>query len=173
MKAMTREKILLKAEQALKRGTLSRLYRLLERYGNADAILRDAISELKDHCIFSHGGLALTPKYLFDFSGREKAVVPLESALWVFRLQDMKYSFRADRDVMHYSMRIYTITGDTFILKDQKKADLDAIEDLLTERYPNFFYGYSEEHDRMVHYLLRENEKELTELKKAKRNKKA
>ena len=173
MKDMTKDKILLKTEQALNRGTLSRLYRLLQRYGNADTILNDALSELEDHCIFSHEGLALTPKYLFDFSEREKAIIPLESALWVFRLQDMKYSFREDRDVMHYSMRIYTITGDTFILKDQTKQDLDAIEDLLTERYPNFFYGYSEEHDRMVHYLLAENEKELTQLKKDKKNKKA
>ena len=173
MKTMTKEKILQFASQALKRGSLSRLYRLLERYGNADSILKDAVSELKGHCIFSHEGLALTPKYLFDFSEREKAIIPLESALWVFRLQDMKYSFREDRDVMHYSMRIYTITGDTFIIKDQKKADLDAIEDLLTERYPNFFYGYSEEHDRMVHYLLAENEKELIQLKKSKKAKKA
>ena len=163
---MTKDKIILKTEQALNRGAVSRLYRLLQRYGNASEILNDAITELEDHCIFSHEGLALTPKYLFDFSEREKAIVPLESALWVFRLQDMKYSFKEDRDVMHYSMRIYTITGDTFILKDQSKADLDAIEDLLIEHYPNFFYGYSEEHDRMVHYLLAENEKELAALKK-------
>lgn len=166
---MTKDKIIQRTEQSLKRGPLSRLYRLLTRYGNAESILSDALTELKNHCIFSHEGLALTPKYLFDFSEREKAIVPLESALWVFRLQDMKYSFREDRDKMHYSMRIYTITGDTFILKDQAKKDLDAIEDLLTERYPNFFYGYSEEHDRMVHYILSENEKELLELKKAKK----
>ena len=95
--------------------------------------------------------------------------MPLESALWVFRLQDMRYSLREKRDVMHYSMRIYTITGDKFILRDQAKADLDAIENLLTEHYPNFFYGYSEEHDRMVHYILEENVKEQAELKKTKR----
>ena len=166
---MTKDKILQITEKSKKQGALSRLYRLMQRYGDADKLLGDAFSELRDHCIFSHEGLALTPKYLFDFSERDKAIVPLESALWVFRLQDMRYSWRLDRDVMHYSMRIYTITGDTFILRDQAKADLDAIENLLTEHYPNFFYGYSEEHDRMVHYILEENEKELAALKKAKR----
>lgn len=166
---MTKDKILEITEQALKRGTLSPLYRLLSHYGPAGKLMKDAMLELRDHCIFSHGGLALTPKYLFDFSGRTRAVVPLESALWVFRLQDMRYSFREKRDVMHYSMRIYTITGDKFILRDQAKADLDAIENLLTEHYPNFFYGYSEEHDRMVHYILEENVKEQAELKKTKR----
>ena len=166
---MTTDNILEITEQGLKRGTLSPLYRLLSRYGPAGKLMKDAMRELRDHCIFSHEGLALTPKYLFDFSGRTKAIVPLESALWVFRLQDMHYSSREKRDVMHYSMRIYTITGDKFILRDQAKADLDAIEDLLTEHYPNFFYGYSEEHDRMVHDILEENVKEQVELKKTKR----
>ncbi|MBO4410644.1 MAG: hypothetical protein J5794_00420, partial [Lachnospiraceae bacterium] len=62
-----------------------------------------------------------------------------------------------------------TITGDTFILRNQAKKDLDAIETQLSERYPNFFYGYSEEHDRMVHYILSENEKELNALKRSKK----
>lgn len=167
---MTKDKIIQKIERSVRRGRLSGLYRMLGRYGNADKILTEAAAELKRHCIFDHEGLALTSKYLFDFSDRSHAIVPLESALWVFRLQDMRFSLLKGRDLMHYSMRIYTITGDAFILRDQAKEDLDKIEELLTDHYPNFFYGYSEEHDRMVHYILAENEKELHELKRRKKN---
>ena len=166
---MTNEQIIEKLDQCLHQGSLSSLYRHMGRYGEASSLLQDALSELQEHCIFSHEGLALTPKYLFDFSDRTSAVIPLESALWVFRLQDMRYSMRDKRDIMYYSMRIYTITGDKFVLKNRAKADLDEIEEVLTDRYPNFFYGYSEEHDRMVHYILEENAKELEALKRRKK----
>lgn len=156
-------KLIEKLKKTRKRCMVSRVYRRLLPYGDPDRILQDAVKELTSGTIFQENGLALTPKYLIVFSGRTRAVIPLESALWVFRLQNMRYSFLKDRDVMHYSMRIYTITGDKLILKDRKKEELDRIEALLTDRYPNFFYGYSEEHDRMVRYILTEQAREVKE----------
>lgn len=163
---MDNAEILKKAEQGLKRKAFSSIYRRLQAYGDAEKLLSDAIAELRDRCVFVHDGIALTPKYLFDFGDRDHAVIPLESVLWVFRLQDMRYSLKKRREVMHYHMRIYTITGDRFVLRSYQKKDLDTIEDLLTERYPNFFYGYSEEQEGMVHFILEENRKELKALKR-------
>ena len=153
-------------EKCRRKKRLSKIYCRLERYGDPDAILKEAREELDGKCIFERSDLALTPKYLIDLSPRVKAVIPLVSALWVFRLQDMRYSLKEQRDVMHYSMRIYTITGDTFVLKNREKKEFDKIEEVLTERYPNFFYGYSEEQDRMVHYILEEQARELRESRK-------
>ena len=163
------ERIIEKLDRCIQQGSLSALYRRMARYGDAGELLRDALSEIQEQCILSHEGLVLTPKYLFDFTGSKGDVIPLQSALWVFRLQDMHYSLSERREVMYYSMRIYTITGDKFVLKNRAKEDLDAVEEILTDRYPNFFYGYSEEHDHMVHYILEENAKELKALKKQKK----
>lgn len=148
---------------------LSKMYRRLKKYGRADRILSDAQSELDQDRLLDRGDLVLTPKYLFEFRAELSSIIPLESVLWVFPLQDMKYSFKDHREKMAYSLRIMTITGDTFELKDKPKEDLDKINEVLTERYPNFFYGYSEEHNRMVHYILAENKKELKAIGRKKR----
>ena len=140
---------------------LSLAYRRLGAYGNAKAILLEAEKELSDNWFFKHNDLALTPKYLFEFNGDETAIIPLTDVLWLFRYETLVYSFRDRREQLHYNMRIVTITGDRFTLKNKQKEDLDGIMDLITERYPNFFYGYSEEHDQMVHYILEENKREL------------
>ena len=140
---------------------LSRTYRRLNDYGDADEILKEAERELSDDWFFKHNDLALTPKYLFEFNGDETAIIPLTDVLWLFRYESLAYSFRERREQLHYNMRIVTITGDRFTLRNKQKEDLDGIMDLIVERYPNFFYGYSEEHDRMVHYILEENRREL------------
>ena len=148
---------------------LSMTYVRLRNYGNADVILADAEKELSERSILEEDNMVLTPKYLFEFSSDLSAIIPLESVLWVFRLENMRYSFKSRREKMFYSLRIVTIAGDTFVLKDKQKAHLDKIMEVLTDRYPNFFYGYSEEHDRMVHYILEENRKELKEKKQKSR----
>ena len=140
---------------------LSPGYRRLRRYGDADRIVQDAEREIRDNTILEARKLTLTPKYLIEFDSDRTAVIPLESVLWVFHLRDMKYSLRERRERMLYSLRITTITGDVFTLKDYRKNELDKIMEVLTERYPNFFYDYSEEHERMVDYILEENRKEL------------
>lgn len=140
---------------------LSRTYRRLKDYGNARSILLEAEKELSEDWFFKHNDLALTPKYLFEFNGDETAIIPLTDVLWLFRYETLVYSFKARREQLQYNMRIVTITGDRFTLKNKQKEDLDGIMDLITERYPNFFYGYSEEHDQMVHYILEENRREL------------
>lgn len=155
--------------KALRRKSVSRLYSTLSHYGNPEVVLRDALKELKTHTIYRHNDLALTPKYLIDMSPSVRAVIPLESALWVFRMQYMRHHLLVNRDVMHYAMRIYTITGDIYILKNRSKEDFDEIEALLTDRYPNFFYGYSEAHDEMVHYILSEQKREIAEKRKEKK----
>ncbi len=140
---------------------LSVTYRRLKDYGNARAILSEAEKELSEDWFFKHNDLALTPKYLFEFNGGQTAIIPLTDVLWLFRYETLVYSFKARREQLEYNMRIVTITGDRFTLKNKQKEDLDGIMDLITERYPNFFYGYSEEHDQMVHYILEENKREL------------
>lgn len=142
-------------------------YRRLKKYGNPQRILKECEKELRENPILSRGTLSLTPKYLVENAGL-RFIIPLESVLWVFELQSMRYSLRKRRNKMHYSLQIVTITGDSFLLRDKQIEDLKKIEEVLEERYPNFFYGYSEEHDEMVHYILNENKKELREAKKKK-----
>ncbi len=147
---------------------LSPAYTRLRKYGNPDRILKEAETELQNEAVFKRTNVVLTPKYLISYSQELTAVIPLESVLWIFTLQNLTHSIRENRDIMHYSLRIVTITGDRFMVKDLSKNEIDQIMDLLSERYPNFFYGYSDEHDRMVRYILRENKKELQNRKKAK-----
>ncbi len=148
---------------------LSRTYLRLKNYGSASKILQDADAELSSRRLLEEGNTILTPKYLVEFSPDASAVIPLESVLWIFKTSRMKYVLKDRRERMFFTLRIVTIAGDTFIIRDKKKADIDQIENVLTERYPNFFYGYSDEHDKMVRYILRESKRELKANKKNKK----
>ena len=145
---------------------LSVTYLRLRNYGDAEKILNDAEKEIADSCILRQSNMVLTPKYLLEYSSDVSALIPLESVLWVFPLQNLRFSLRERRKKMVYALCITTIAGDNFILKNKKKEDIDKVTEVLTDRYPNFFYGYSEEHDKMVHYLLAESKKELKEKKR-------
>ncbi len=140
--------------------------RQLRAYGNVSDILADAERDMNKFAILRQGEMALTPKYLLDFTNASGFIIPLHDVLWVFPLQDMHYSLSERHEKMRYSLRIVTIVGNAYEIRDKQKDDLDTVMDLLTDRYPNFFYGYSEEHDRMVHYILAENAKEKKALKK-------
>lgn len=150
---------------------LSVTYLRLKNYGEASKIMHDADAELLDRKILEEGNMVLTPKYLIEFSPDASAVIPLESVLWIFKTTRMKYVLKDRRERMFYTLRIVTIAGDTFIIRDKKKSDIDQIENVLTERYPNFFYGYSEEHDKMVRYILRESKREIKANKHKKKGK--
>lgn len=138
----------------------SAAYRKLSAYGEANVLMKDAEEELRFECILREGNIALTPKYLIEFNTDRTAVIPLESVLWVYEYQRMKYSRKDRREKMFYTERIVTINGDVFSLEDRPRSTLDQINEVLTERYPNFFFGYSEEHERLVRYLLRERRNE-------------
>jgi len=148
---------------------LSRSVRRLSGYGDREEILLDANRELAESPILYRGSMTLTPKYLFDFSSDVSAIVPLESVLWVFDTQKLRFSLQERREKMVYTLRVVTISGHTFELRNKQKDDLDTIMEVLTDRYPNFFYGYSEEHDTMVHYILKENRRELRENRRSDR----
>ena len=135
-------------------------FRKLKEYGDADKLMKDAEEELRFDCILREGNIALTPKYLIEFNADKTAVIPLESVLWVYEYQRMKYDRKTRREKMYYTERIVTINGDAYSLEDRPRAVLDQINEVLTERYPNFFFGYSEEHERLVRYLLRERKNE-------------
>jgi len=139
---------------------LSRVCWKLRQYGNLNDLLEDAEEELNYSSICPGERLYLTPKYLIQISSYFVYIIPLESVLWVFRLNNMRFSFSKKREVMSYHLRITTIVGETFQIRNRKKEELDQIMNVLIERYPNFFYGYSEEHDEMVHYILKENKEE-------------
>ena len=138
-------------------------YLRLQRYGDPERIIENAAAEYADQCILENTVLALTPKYLIHFSGKRTEIIPLESALWVFETQELKSELFSQNEQMIYTLYITTITGDRYKIRSQGIAQ---INELLTERYPNYFYGYSEEHSRMVHYILEENQKELNALKR-------
>ena len=147
---------------------LSGTVRRLSGYGDREEILAEADAELSGDVILSRGSMTLTPRYLFDFSPEVSAIVPLESVLWVFDTQNMRWSFKDRQEKMFYTLRIVTITGETFV-KEKRKEDLNTIMEVLTDLYPNFFYGWSEEHDSMVRYILKENRRELKENRKNRR----
>ncbi len=147
-------------------GKFTKEYLRLQKYGDADRIISDAESEYVEKCILENSRIALTPKYLIHFSGKRIEIIPLESALWVFETQQLENELFSQREQMIYTLYITTITGDRYKIRMDDRKSVDEVTELLTERYPNFFYGYSPEHSRMVHYILDENQKELNALKK-------
>ncbi len=135
----------------------SRTVRKLARLGSRAALLADANEEYMKPHILDQDNMVLTPKYLFKFAGDRSAIVPLQSVLWVYEFNNMRRSFSTGRERMVYFLRVVTIAGDTIQFASLYQKNIQKVVDTLTERYPNFFYGYSEEHDKMVSYILREN----------------
>jgi len=151
--------------------TISLPYRRLSRYGNAAELLEDAENELIAEPILQEENLYLTPKYLISVTPFSIAVIPLVSVLWVFQLNNMRFSLKTKREMMYYHLRIVTITGDTFKIQNRRKEEISSILNILIDRYPNFFYDYSADHEEMVHYILTENKNEIRENKRKSRKK--
>lgn len=147
-------------------GKFTKEYSRLSKYGDADRIISEAARELSSKCLLKSGGIMLTPKYLIHFSGSRTEIIPLESALWVFETQELRNELFSQKEQMIYTLYITTITGERYKIRSESHEGIAEITELLTDRYPNFFYGYSPEHSRMVHYILEENQKELNALKK-------
>lgn len=142
---------------------VSRAVRTLSGYGKAEEIMADAEAAFLGPHLLEQDNVVLTEKYLFKFAGTNSAIVPLTSVLWVFGLNNMRYSFTEKRERMVYFLRVVTISGKVYKFASLYKKNIDKITDTLSERYPNFFYGYSDEHDKMVRYILSENKRERKE----------
>lgn len=138
----------------------------LAKYGDLKVLLKECETELLGKHLVDQDNMVLTNRYLFKFAGTKSAIVPLPSALWVFPLNNMRMSFLERRERMVYFLRVVTIQGDTFRFASLHKKNIDLIIDTLTDRYPNFFYGYSDEHDKMVRFILAENRLENKKKKK-------
>ncbi|MBR6321386.1 MAG: hypothetical protein IKR59_00830 [Lachnospiraceae bacterium] len=144
----------------------TREYSRLQRYGDADRIIKEAAEEYAAGCILENDRIALTRRFLIHFSGKRTEIIPLDSALWVFETQELKNELFSQQEQMIYTLYITTITGERYKIRMEDHEGIEEVTNLLTVRYPNFFYGYSAEHSRMVHYILDENQKELTALRK-------
>lgn len=147
---------------------LSHSYRKLKKYGNPKKLRRASQKEIKENLIWKNDHLCLTPKYLVDQTD-EWGIIPLESVLWVFTMHFMHYRPRSKKNEMRYQLEIVTITGDSYLIDRCSSEDVRRIRAELEERYPNFFYGFSKEHEEMVNYIVAENKKELKELKRSAR----
>ena len=126
----------------------------LYHYGDPDRLLAQVEQQLADSCIIRTNDMALTPGYLVEFSGSTSAIVPMSAVLWAFHFGTL----RGRR--MSYTLHLVMESGDRYSFRNKKKEDLDTIMEQLTEHFPNFFIGYSEEHRQLVEHLLYEKRRE-------------
>lgn len=133
---------------------LSPVFLRLCHYGRPSQILADAQKQLAEECIIRTHDMALTPGYLIEFSGGTSAIVPMRAVLWAFHFGTLRFR------KMSYTLHLVMETGDRYSFRNKKKEDLDTIMEQLTEHFPNFFIGYSEEHLQLVHHLLKERRSE-------------
>ena len=115
---------------------LTKTYRNLEHYGNPEKILNDVEKQIRRRILLQTKTLILTPRYLVELSDDICAIIPLPEVLWIYD---------------HAAMR--RTTG-------KSHREVSAIYHELNTRYPNFFFGYSKEHQEMVQYVLHEMKNE-------------
>lgn len=137
---------------------LSPAYRRLHKYGKPSVIIREVDRELREECLVLTKDMALLSDYLIEFSEDISVIVPLKNILWVYEHATLKQSSAFKR--LSYTLHIVMEDGDSFVFNHKLKEDIDIIIEELSLRYPNFFYGYSDEHYRMVKHILKENRKE-------------
>lgn len=133
---------------------LTPTYRNLARYGPPDQILHDVERQIKKNVLLQTKTLILTPGYLAELSEDVSAVIPLEAVLWIYDHAAMRYTLQGKQ--LSYTLHIVTMKGEEYTLKRKSHKEVQAIYHELTTRYPNFFYGYSREHQEMVRYILKE-----------------
>lgn len=142
----------------------SSAYRRLRKYGKLSQITKEVEHELDHDCIIRTNTMALTPNYLIEFSEDVSAIIPLSSVLWTYKHGELKRNWKLKKK-MRYSLHVVTNKGDDYTFKNKKSSDVEQILTELTNRYPKFFYGYSEEHQELVDHIL----KDLKEEQKKKR----
>lgn len=137
---------------------LTPAYRNLSHYGDPAQILHDVERQMRRKILLQTRTLILTPGYLVELSDEVGAIIPLEAVLWIYDHAAMRYGLKGKK--LSYTIHIVTMKGEEYTMKGKSHKEVDAIYHELTTRYPNYFYGYSREHEEMVKYIVKEMKKE-------------
>ena len=139
---------------------LTKTYRNLEHYGNPEKILSDVEKQIRRRILLQTKTLILTPRYLVELSDDICAIIPLPEVLWIYDHAAMRRTIKGRQ--LSYTIRVVTMKGEEYTLTGKSHREVSAIYHELNTRYPNFFFGYSKEHQEMVQYVLHEMKNEKT-----------
>ena len=139
---------------------LTKTYRNLEHYGNPEKILSDVEKQIRRRILLQTKTLILTPRYLVELSDDICAIIPLPEVLWIYDHAAMRRTIKGRQ--LSYTIHVVTMKGEEYTLTGKSHREVSAIYHELNTRYPNFFFGYSEEHQEMVQYVLHEMKNEKT-----------
>lgn len=139
---------------------LTKTYRNLEHYGNPEKILSDVEKQIRRRILLQTKTLILTPRYLVEFSDDICAIIPLPEVLWIYDHAAMRRTIKGRQ--LSYTIHVVTMKGEEYTLTGKSHREVSAIYHELNTRYPNFFFGYSKEHQEMVQYVLHEMKNEKT-----------
>ena len=139
---------------------LTKTYRNLEHYGNPEKILSDVEKQIRRRILLQTKTLILTPRYLVELSDDICAIIPLPEVLWIYDHAAMRRTIKGRQ--LSYTIHVVTMKGEEYTLTGKSHREVSAIYHELNTRYPNFFFGYSKEHQEMVQYVLHEMKNEKT-----------
>ena len=137
---------------------LTKTYRNLEHYGNPEKILNDVEKQIRRRILLQTKTLILTPRYLVELSDDICAIIPLPEVLWIYDHATMRRTIKGRQ--LSYTIHVVTMKGEEYTLTGKSHREVSAIYHELNTRYPNFFFGYSKEHQEMVQYVLHEMKNE-------------
>lgn len=137
---------------------LTKTYRNLEHYGNPEKILNDVEKQIRRRILLQTKTLILTPRYLVELSDDICAIIPLPEVLWIYNHAAMRRTIKGRQ--LSYTIHVVTMKGEEYTLTGKSHREVSAIYHELNTRYPNFFFGYSKEHQEMVQYVLHEMKNE-------------
>lgn len=137
---------------------LAKTYRNLEHYGNPEKILNDVEKQIRRRILLQTKTLILTPRYLVELSDDICAIIPLPEVLWIYDHAAMRRTIKGRQ--LSYTIHVVTMKGEEYTLTGKSHREVSAIYHELNTRYPNFFFGYSKEHQEMVQYVLHEMKNE-------------
>lgn len=127
---------------------LTKTYRNLEHYGNPEKILNDVEKQIRRRILLQTKTLILTPRYLVEISDDICAIIPLPEVLWIYDHAAMRRTIKGRQ--LSYTIHVVTMKGEEYTLTGKSHREVSAIYHELNTRYPNFFFGYSKEHQEMV-----------------------
>lgn len=139
---------------------LTKTYRNLQHYGNPEKILSDVEKQIRRRILLQTKTLILTPRYLVELSDDICAIIPLPEVLWIYDHAAMRRTIKGRQ--LSYTIHVVTMKGEEYTLTGKSHREVSAIYHELNTRYPNFFFGYSKEHQEMVQYVLHEMKNEKT-----------
>lgn len=137
---------------------LTKTYRNLEHYGNPEKILNYVEKQIRRRILLQTKTLILTPRYLVELSDDICAIIPLPEVLWIYDHAAMRRTIKGRQ--LSYTIHVVTMKGEEYTLTGKSHREVSAIYHELNTRYPNFFFGYSKEHQEMVQYVLHEMKNE-------------